>query len=179
MSVGWTPTPQHHTHTYTQSPSTSTWPLPWLLSLVSHTAIPTHAKLTWPPQHPPRPPAQAPILQTSQCTHNTQQSGHRSPRDRHSGQSSPGTQQQHPPVQLWAENRVLFRVGGTLGRWGAQTTPTDTTARGERGAGGLCQHGRRCAEPTPGLCQQPRRHKGTAPCVTGTWHRQQCHSGHS
>lgn len=155
MSVGWTPTPQHHTHTYTQSPSTSTWPLPWLLSLVSHTAIPTHAKLTWPPQHPPRPPAQAPILQTSQCTHNTQQSGHRSPRDRHSGQSSPGTQQQHPPVQLWAENRVLFRVGGTLGRWGAQTTPTDTTARGERGAGGSASMAGAVPSPHQGSASSP------------------------
>lgn len=151
MSVEWTPTPQHslpHTHR-----DTETLYQHLVLAMAFVTGV-THSnsKPARPPQHPARPPARAPILQTSQCTHNTQQSWHRCPRDRHSGQSSPGTQQQHPPVQLRAGNRVLFRVGGTPGRWGARTTPTDSTARGEGelGLAGLCQHGEHCAEPTPG-----------------------------
>lgn len=171
---------QHHTltHTQTQSPSSSTWPLPQLLSLVSDIGIPTDAGSAWPPKHPPRPPAQAPILQTSQCTHNIKQAGHRCPRDRHSGHSSPGTQQQQPPVQLRAENRVLFRVGGTLGMWGHKQhlqTPQQE-GRGELGLTGLCQQGGCRAEPAPGL--RAAHGSGIAPGTAGTWHRQRCHSGH-
>lgn len=170
------------TDTHTQSPSTSTWSLPWLLSLVSHIAISTDTEPARPPQHPPQPPGQAPILQTCQCTHNTQQSRHRCPRDRHSGRGSPGTQQQQPPVQLRAGTRVLYRVGGTLGRCGARTTLTDTTARGEGGAGAdravparwaLC---RARARILPAA--QVAHGSGIAPGTAGTWHRQHCQPGH-
>lgn len=67
-------------------------------------------------------------------------------------------------MQLQAENRVLFRVGGTLGRWGHEQhlqTPQQE-GRGEPGLTGLCQQGGRRAEPAPGSCRQPGLHTARA-----------------
>lgn len=155
--MGWTPTLQHPPHTHRDTEPLYQH-LAFAMAFVTG-ATHSNTKPVWPLKHPPRPPARAPILQTSRCTHNTRQSGHRCPRDRRSGQSSPGAQQQHPPVQLRAGNRVLFRVGGHAGEVGG----TNNTYRqhskwgGGAGAGGALPARRALCRARAGICWHTAR----------------------